>query len=67
MKNWLHHFDIKFFQSHCSGHINGDNLKELITTVHPKKLYPIHTEHPELFQKLPIKTTKVKEGKPYKL
>jgi ribonuclease J len=67
MKNWLHHFDIAFFQSHCSGHINGDNLKELITTVHPKKLYPIHTEHPELFQKLPIKANMVKEGKTYKL
>ena len=67
MKNWLRHFDIKFFQSHCSGHINGDNLKELITTVHPRKLYPIHTEHPALFQKLPIKTTMVKEGKTYKL
>jgi len=67
MKNWLQHFDIEFFQSHCSGHINGDDLKELITTVHPKKLYPIHTEHPELFQKLPIKTTMVKEGKTYKL
>jgi len=67
MKNWLGHFDIKFFQSHCSGHINGDDLKELITTVHPKKLYPIHTEHPQLFQKLPIKTTMVKEGKTYKL
>jgi ribonuclease J len=67
MKNWLRHFDVEFFQSHCSGHINGDDLKELIATVHPKKLYPIHTEHPELFQKLPIKTTLVKEGKTYKL
>lgn len=67
MKNWLGHFDVQFFQSHCSGHINGDDLKELITTVHPKKLYPIHTEHPELFQKLPSKTSMVKEGKTYKL
>jgi ribonuclease J len=67
MKNWLRHFDIEFFQSHCSGHINGDDLKGLINTIHPKKLYPIHTEHPELFQKLPIKTTMVKEGKAYKL
>jgi ribonuclease J len=67
MKNWLAHFDIEFFQSHCSGHINGDDLKELITTIHPKKLYPIHTEYPGLFRKLPIKTTMVKEGKTYKL
>ena len=67
MKNWLSHFDIEFFQSHCSGHINGDDLKELITTIHPKKLFPIHTEHPHLFQKLKSKTTMVKEGKTYKL
>ncbi len=67
MKNWLEHFDIEFFQSHCSGHINGDDLKELIKKVHPKKLYPIHTEHPGLFKKLPSKTIMVKEGKTYKL
>jgi len=67
MKNWLNHFDLEFFQSHCSGHINGDDLKELIQTIHPKKLFPIHTEHPGLFRKLSIKTTMVKEGKTYKL
>ncbi|MFA5102336.1 MAG: MBL fold metallo-hydrolase [Candidatus Thermoplasmatota archaeon] len=67
MKHWLSHFDIEFFQSHCSGHINGDDLKGLIKTIHPKKLYPIHTEHPELFKKLPGKTIRVKEGKTYKL
>jgi ribonuclease J len=67
MMNWLRHFEITFFQSHCSGHINGDDLKELITTVKPKNLYPIHTQHPELFRKLPIKTIMVREGKTYKL
>jgi len=67
MRNWLTHFDIEYYQSHCSGHINGDDLKELITKIHPKKLYPIHTEYPGLFRKLPIKTTMVKEGKTYKL
>jgi ribonuclease J len=67
MMNWLTHFDITFFQSHCSGHINGDDLKELITSIDPKSLYPIHTQHPELFRKLPIKSTMVQEGKTYKL
>jgi ribonuclease J len=66
MRNWLSHFEINFFQSHCSGHINGDDLKGLIRTIHPKKLYPIHTEHPGLFRRLPIKTIMVKEGKTYK-
>ncbi len=67
MKNWLDHFSIKFFQSHCSGHINGDDLKELLTDIHPKRLYPIHTEHPKVFQTLQSKTTLVREGKTYKL
>jgi ribonuclease J len=67
MRNWLKHFDIEFYQSHCSGHICGDDLKGLIKKVAPKKLYPIHTEHPGLFRKLPNKTTMVKEGKTYKL
>ena len=67
MRHWLTHFNMEYYQSHCSGHINGDDLKELIKTVQPKKLYPIHTEHPGLFRKLPIKTTMVKEGKTYKL
>jgi len=67
MRNWLNYFNMEYFQSHCSGHINGDDLKELIRIIHPKKLYPIHTEHPGLFRKIPIKTTMVKEGKMYKL
>ena len=67
MRNWLEHFHLEYFQSHCSGHINGDDLKELIRSIHPKTLYPIHTEHPELFKKLPSKTIMVKEGKMYKL
>ena len=67
MRNWLDYFHLEYFQSHCSGHINGDDLKELIRSVHPKILYPIHTEHPELFKKLPSKTIMVKEGKTYKL
>jgi ribonuclease J len=66
MKNWLRHFNLELFQSHCSGHINGDDLQELIRKINPKKLYPIHTEHPRLFCKLPIKTIMIKEGKTYK-
>jgi ribonuclease J len=67
MYNWLKHFNIRFYQSHCSGHICGHDLKELILKINPEKLYPIHTEHPGMFRKLKIKTTMVKEGKMYKL
>ncbi|UCH71670.1 MAG: MBL fold metallo-hydrolase [Thermoplasmatales archaeon] len=67
MHNWLNHFDLKFVQSHCSGHISGSDLYELIETVKPKTVYPIHTEHPDMFKKLSMQTTIIQEGKTYKL
>ncbi len=67
MHNWLNHFDLRFVQSHCSGHICGEDLKELITKISPKKLYPIHTEKPELFKKFQNKVNIVEEGKTYKV
>ncbi len=67
MKNWLDHFSLNLMQSHCSGHINGEDLRTMITHVNPKKVFPIHTEHPKLFTSLDIPTVMIKEGKTYKL
>jgi len=67
MKAWIEHFNMKFVQSHCSGHINGTDLKELIENVAPKVIFPIHTIHPGLFRTLSAQTRLVKEGKTYKL
>ncbi|KYK33030.1 MAG: hypothetical protein AYK22_09140 [Thermoplasmatales archaeon SG8-52-3] len=67
MKAWIKHFNLKFVQSHCSGHINGTDLKELIKNVTPKVLFPIHTEHPGIFRTLSMQTRMIKEGKTYKL
>lgn len=67
MHNWLRFFDLRFVQSHCSGHINGSDLREMIKKIHPKELYPIHTKHPDLFRKLGMEIRMVKEGKTYKL
>lgn len=67
MTAWLDHFNMEFVQSHCSGHINGHDLKDLIKNVAPKELFPIHTEHPGMFRTLCKKTRRVIEGKTYKL
>ena len=67
MINWITHFDMNFIQSHCSGHVNGADLKYMIKTIKPKEIYPIHTEKPELFNKIGIKTNIVKEGINYKI
>jgi len=67
MVNWIMHFDMNFIQSHCSGHINGPSLMEMIKTINPKQLYPIHTEKPHLFKKLNVQTFIIKEGVDYKI
>ena len=67
MHNWLKLFNVKFVQSHCSGHISGSDLYELIETVNPKEVYPVHTEHPEMFEKLNMNTHIVSEGSIYEL
>jgi ribonuclease J len=67
MHNWLKHFDLRFVQSHCSGHICGGDLKELILEINPRKIYPIHTEHPKLFTDFSQHVQIVEEGKSYYL
>jgi len=67
MINWIMHFNMDFVQSHCSGHINGANLMDMIEEINPKQVYPIHTEKPELFKKLNKKIIIIKEGNNYKL
>ena len=65
MRNWINFFELKFVQSHCSGHIFGTDLKNLIETIKPKYLFPIHTEKPGIFRKLSMRTKMVREAKDY--
>jgi ribonuclease J len=67
MHNWLKLFNVNFHQCHCSGHISGSDLYELIETVKPKVVFPIHTEYPNLFEKLSMNTKIVTEGTSYNL
>ena len=51
LHNWLDHFGLAFHQMHASGHAS---FSELLTVVHglaPRAVYPIHTQHPEAFEK----------------
>lgn len=67
MRNWMNYFGLKQVQCHCSGHMSGPDLKELIERIKPKTLFPIHTEKPGMFRRLSPKTKMVKEGKSYEL
>jgi ribonuclease J len=65
MHNWLDHFEIKFHQLHASGHLNRRQLTDLIDYIKPKKIFPVHTENPQLFRTINKNTYLVKYGKKY--
>jgi ribonuclease J len=62
---WLEHFGMHKFQSHCSGHARGKDLLDAVKEIKAKTLYPIHTEHPEVYGTVSKNTVLVQEGKKY--
>jgi len=69
MDRWLQHFGLRFHQIHASGHCPTKDLVQIINEIEPKKLIPIHTEHPHLFKEL-FKSIDVKiipKGESYSL
>ncbi|MGB8779888.1 MAG: MBL fold metallo-hydrolase [Candidatus Bathyarchaeia archaeon] len=49
MHNWIDHFRMHFHQLHASGHLNKDQLVDLINCIQPKQVFPVHTENQQLF------------------
>jgi ribonuclease J len=66
-RNWLDHFGIKDYFAHASGHASGPELKALIKKINPDRLFPVHTEHPELFKDSFKNVELVEQGKKYTL
>jgi len=67
MHNWLKHFKMNFHQLHASGHMSREQLEERINRVNPKKLFPIHTENPNLFKKKCNNVQEIELNKQYVL
>jgi ribonuclease J len=59
LRNWLDHFGLPMYHIHCSGHIMPSELKASIQEIHPKRLFPIHTEYPGLYAKYLSDTAKI--------
>jgi ribonuclease J len=64
---WIEHFGMNKFQSHCSGHARGQDLLDAVKEINATRLFPIHTEHPELYKKTAQNITIVKEAAKYDL
>ena len=50
LHNWLNHFGLQYHQLHASGHMSRKELIDALQTVNPGKIFPVHTEAPELFK-----------------
>ncbi|MFX0138045.1 MAG: MBL fold metallo-hydrolase [Candidatus Hodarchaeota archaeon] len=68
LMNWLENYGLPSYSIHCSGHIRPLELMQMIERIHPKKIIPIHTERPKIFEKfvgdLGIDVDLPMEGKP---
>lgn len=62
---WVDHFGMRKFQSHCSGHAKNRDLLQIEREINAGVLYPIHTEHPEIYRKTITNVIEVVEGKRY--
>jgi len=52
LNNWIDFFRLEKHHFHCSGHASGIEIQKIIQTINPKELIPIHTQKPELFEKM---------------
>jgi ribonuclease J len=65
--NWLDKFSMERHQIHCSGHAKGPDLFSIVKDIDAGMLFPVHTEHPEMYVRATRKMTVVEEGKAYAL
>ena len=57
LRNWLDRFGLRFVGGdtghnspfHVSGHASGSDLMEIVRTIRPKNLIPVHTERPDIY------------------
>ncbi len=47
--NWLNHYGLPQYHVHVSGHMMPLQLKAALRKIGAKRVFPVHTENPELF------------------
>jgi len=52
INNWVNLLGLSFHHVHSSGHANSMDLFKIIEAIGPRKIVPVHTERPELFERL---------------
>jgi len=52
LARWLNRLGVQVYRARLSGHYHPYELKEIINTLNPKEVIPIHTENSELMKSL---------------
>jgi len=65
MHNWIDHFKLEFHQLHASGHMNKEQLVEMVQYINPKQVFPVHTENQQLFKSYCSNVNLIEQGKCY--
>lgn len=67
--NWLRHYGLPQYHVHVSGHIMPLQLNNILKEINATKIFPIHTEHADLFAKfmkdLKSETVLIEKDKKY--
>lgn len=64
---WIEHFGMNRVQSHCSGHARGRDLLEAVLDINARSIFPVHTEHPEAYNKVSKNIILINEGQKFTL
>ena len=52
LARWLNRLGVQVYRARLSGHYHPYELKDIVKTLNPKEIIPIHTEHSELVKSL---------------
>ena len=64
---WLNYFNLPRYQAHASGHCSKEEIFDVLRKAKPKRVFPVHTEHPEMFKEAFKKVTLPKKERTYSL
>lgn len=67
VNNWLDKFSMERHQIHCSGHAKSPDLFHVVKEMDAGMLFPVHTQHPEMYVKATRKMVVIEESKTYSL
>jgi ribonuclease J len=67
LHNWLDHFGMQFHQLHASGHMNRQQIESLVEKIDAKKVFPVHTQYPNLFKQIDTQVQMIKREKEYEI